>query len=45
MGAFRPGTFRLGYDGGGPYLCMAISHGGGTVLCKKGDIKYDNVTC
>lgn len=31
MGEFRPGIFRLGYDGGGPYLCMAISHGGGTL--------------
>lgn len=31
MGALRPGIFRLGYEGGGPYLCMAISHGGGTL--------------
>ena len=30
IGALRPGIFRLGYEGGGPYLCMAISHGGGT---------------
>lgn len=31
MGALRPGIFRFGYEGGGPYLCMAISHGGGTL--------------
>lgn len=30
MGAFSPGILRLGYDGGGPYLCIAISQGGGT---------------
>lgn len=30
IGAFNPGIFKLGYDGGGPYLCMAINHGGGT---------------
>ena len=29
IGALRPGTFKFGYDGGGPYLCMAINHGGG----------------
>ena len=29
IGAFSPGILRLGYDGGGPYLCIAISHGGG----------------
>ena len=29
IGALRPGILRFGYDGGGPYLCMAISHGGG----------------
>lgn len=32
MGAFNPGILRLGYEGGGPYLCMAINHGGGTKL-------------
>lgn len=37
MGEFSPGIFRLGYDGGGPYRCMAISHGGGTLwaFCRK----------
>ena len=30
IGAFNPGILRLGYDGGGPYLCIAINHGGGT---------------
>ena len=29
IAAFNPGIFKLGYDGGGPYLCIAISHGGG----------------
>lgn len=29
MDAFSPGIFKLGYDGGGPYLCIAINHGGG----------------
>mmetsp|Transcript_65768 Transcript_65768/g.180356 ORF Transcript_65768/g.180356 Transcript_65768/m.180356 type:complete len:208 (+) Transcript_65768:64-687(+) len=29
MGAFRPGIFRLGYAGGGPYRCILTSHGGG----------------
>ena len=29
MAAFSPGIFKLGYDGGGPYRCIAISHGGG----------------
>ena len=32
MGALSPGIFKLGYEGGGPYLCMAMSHGGGTRL-------------
>ena len=37
IGEFSPGIFRLGYDGGGPYRCMAISHGGGTLwaFCRK----------
>lgn len=37
IGALRPGIFRLGYDGGGPYLCMAISQGGGNFseFCNK----------
>lgn len=30
IGAFKPGIFKLGQDGGGPYRCMAINHGGGT---------------
>lgn len=30
MGAFSPGTRRCGYDNGGPYRCMLISHGGGS---------------
>ena len=29
IGADSPGIFRLGYDGGGPYRCMLMSHGGG----------------
>lgn len=37
IGEFSPGIFRLGYDGGGPYRCMAISHGGGTLwaFCRR----------
>ena len=31
IGPFSPGIFRLGYEGGGPYLCIAINQGGGTV--------------
>jgi hypothetical protein len=31
IGAFNPGIFKLGYDGGGPYLCIAINQGGGTL--------------
>ena len=31
IGALRPAIFKLGYEGGGPYLCIAISHGGGTL--------------
>ena len=29
IAAFSPGIFKLGYDGGGPYRCIAINHGGG----------------
>ena len=30
MGAFSPGILRLGYEGGGPHLCIAVSQGGDT---------------
>ena len=32
IGAFKPEIFKFGYDGGGPYRCIAINHGGGTRL-------------
>ena len=31
IGPLSPGILRFGYEGGGPYLCIAISQGGGTV--------------
>jgi hypothetical protein len=41
IGALNPGIFRFGYDGGGPYLCMAINHGGGNFseFCDKMHVK------
>jgi len=29
IGAFKPGIFNDGYEGGGPKRCMLISQGGG----------------
>lgn len=45
MGALNPGIFRFGYDGGGPYLCMAINHGGGNFseFCYKMHLKFFSI--
>ena len=44
MGALSPGILRLGYEGGGPYRCMATSHGGGnfTLPCTKVETKIQS---
>lgn len=45
MGALNPGIFRFGYDGGGPYLCMAINHGGGNFseFCYKMHLNFFSI--